>query len=246
MRKAYCLISGVRLAQVTDFASLHKLMLLEDFKRCLPKSIVQYLNGQKTTTLSTTAVLADEFALTHKNVFSTAHCDKNNLSVPQVHSASVTFSVDQLKEKCECFYCHKVVHVIADCLMLKKKQQVLGTKSVVFVNAISPSHTDLIYKPFMLKGFVSFSGNPDDQVQVQVLLDTGAVQSFMCGDVFPFSEQSNLGSSILVQGIGMEVLKVQLHCVHLQTVLVIWFVNERLYMHVLKPIMLKLKTHLVM
>lgn len=43
--------------------------------------------------------------------------------------------------------------------------------------------------------------------------------------MFPFSEKSFLGSSILVQGISMEVLKVLLHHVYLQIELVAGFVD---------------------
>lgn len=62
-------------------------------------------------------------------------------------------------------------------------------------------------------------------MEVWVLRDTGAARSFIRGDVLSFSEKSCLGSSILVQGISMEVLKVSLHRVYLQTELVAGFVD---------------------
>ena len=49
---------------------LRELILLDDFKHWLPEKIMVYLNEQKVTSLSTAAVLADEFTLTHKTVFS--------------------------------------------------------------------------------------------------------------------------------------------------------------------------------
>lgn len=58
-------------SKVEDFAQLRELVLLEEFKKCLPERIVIYLNEQKVPSLSEAAVLADEFALTHKNVFLT-------------------------------------------------------------------------------------------------------------------------------------------------------------------------------
>lgn len=57
-------------SKVNDFSSLRELILLEEFKNCLPERVVVYLNEQKETSLSQAAVLADEFVLTHKNVFS--------------------------------------------------------------------------------------------------------------------------------------------------------------------------------
>lgn len=70
MRKVCFLKSGVRLARVKEFAQLRELMLLEDFKGCLPEQVVVYLNEQKVDSLAKAAVLVDEFALTHKSGFS--------------------------------------------------------------------------------------------------------------------------------------------------------------------------------
>lgn len=51
-----------------DFASVRELMLLEEFKSCVPERTAVYLNEQKASTLQQAATLADEFALTHKSV----------------------------------------------------------------------------------------------------------------------------------------------------------------------------------
>ena len=51
-----------------DLKSVCELMLLEEFKNCLPDRIV-YLNEQKVASLQQAAYLADEFVLTHKPVF---------------------------------------------------------------------------------------------------------------------------------------------------------------------------------
>lgn len=211
--------------KVSSFAALRELMLLEDFKRCLPERIVIYLNEQKTTDLSTAAVLADEFALTHKGTFSAMRTDRNNCSVPVLQSVSNRNSPIHSKESRECFYCHKVGHVIADCVALKKKQPSLVSKPIAFVKTVSPSSRVVDYSPFLLKGFVSFTGKVEDQREIQVLRDTGAAHSFVCRKVLLFSEESHLGSSILVQGFGMEVMKVPLYRLHLQTDLVTGFVN---------------------
>lgn len=40
-----------------------------NFKTCLPERIVTYLNEKKVVSLAEAAVLADEFALTHKGTF---------------------------------------------------------------------------------------------------------------------------------------------------------------------------------
>lgn len=52
--------------KVGDYTSLREMLLLEEFKRCLPDRIVVYLNEQKVSSLPCAAVLADEYVLTHK------------------------------------------------------------------------------------------------------------------------------------------------------------------------------------
>lgn len=96
-------------SKVDDFASLRELFLLEDFKGCLPERVVLYLNEQKASTLSQAAVLADDFVLTHKTVFSPriekSAVVKNSPSFDQ--SPRTKFVPLSSKEVRECFYCHK-------------------------------------------------------------------------------------------------------------------------------------------
>lgn len=42
-------------SKADDFASVHELMLLEEFKNCVPECIAIYLNEQKVTTLQQAA-----------------------------------------------------------------------------------------------------------------------------------------------------------------------------------------------
>lgn len=125
-------------------------------------------------------------------------CDRNISAGLLLHTVAHKTKVEASKEKHEYFYSHKIGHVIADCLMLKKKQQTSSAQPVGSVKTIS-APVDSIYQPFLLEGFVSFSGQQDDQVEVRVLRDIGAARSFIRGDVLPFSEKSCLGSSILVK-----------------------------------------------
>lgn len=54
-----------------------------DFKNAFSKKLVVFLNEQKVTTLSKAAVLADEFVLTHTNVFvSSSHPERIPVSCP--------------------------------------------------------------------------------------------------------------------------------------------------------------------
>ena len=52
-----------------EFVKLRQLMLLEEFKGCLPAEIKTYLDDRKVEDLHQAAVWADDYALTHKGVF---------------------------------------------------------------------------------------------------------------------------------------------------------------------------------
>uniref|UniRef100_A0AAY3ZW69 SCAN box domain-containing protein n=1 Tax=Denticeps clupeoides TaxID=299321 RepID=A0AAY3ZW69_9TELE len=64
---------------VTSREQLRELVLLEEFKNCVPDAVATYLHDRQVTTLAQAAVCADQYALTHKNVFvpfssSPSHC----------------------------------------------------------------------------------------------------------------------------------------------------------------------------
>ncbi len=190
-----------------------------------------YLNEQKVTTLSQASVFDDEFALTHKNVFIPARPDETaSLPITLFNQSRSKSNLPKAKEDRECFYCHKSGHLIADCLMLKRKQQGSTTKSVGFVKTVDAEKLesdkpDCSYEPFLMEGLISVSGKPTEQVSVKMLRDTGTTQSFIVAGVLPFSEQTSCGSNVLVQGIEMGIVKVPLHQVHLLSKLCTGFVK---------------------
>lgn len=211
-----------------DFNSLRELVLLEEFKGCLSERVVVYLNEQKVSSLSQAAVLADEFMLTHKGVFCVTRTEKSVTGSPsQTQGVREKSGMPKSKELRDCFYCHKTGHLIADCPVLIRKQQSKNPKSVALVKTLLPSELscctdvcDINYKPFVMPGFVSLSGKEEDQKEICILRDTGAMQSIMLSDVLPFSDESYCGSNILIHGIEMQVVSVPLHNVHLQCTLV--------------------------
>ena len=48
---------------------LRQIILVEEFKKCVPSKVRTYLDEKKTDTLSQAAKLADNYVLTHKNSF---------------------------------------------------------------------------------------------------------------------------------------------------------------------------------
>ena len=52
--------------EVNNQAKIRELMLVEEFRNCIPMVVSTYLNERQVNTLHEAAVLADEFALTHR------------------------------------------------------------------------------------------------------------------------------------------------------------------------------------
>ena len=52
-----------------NYTRLCQLLLIEEFKNCLPNKIKAYLNENKVQNLHWAATLADDYTLTHQKVF---------------------------------------------------------------------------------------------------------------------------------------------------------------------------------
>lgn len=211
-------------SKVNDLKDMRELILLEEFKNCVPERVVVYMNEQKVTSVSQASVLADEFTLTHKNVFVPTRSERvTSFQASSSNSPYPKTAALKSKEDRECYYCHKPGHLIAECFGLKRKQSNSVPKSAGFVKLVAPVDTDRSdqpdssYAPFLLEGAVSVTGNSAEQIRVKMLRDTGAMQSFICADVLPFSEQTFCGSHVLVQGIEMGLVQVPLHQIHLES-----------------------------
>lgn len=218
--------------KVTDFESLRELILLEEFRNCVPDRVVVYLHERTVSTVSQAAVFADEFVLTHKQVFKPA--SENSFDSKAKYKGR-SRSPPQALETRECYYCHKPGHIAVNCLVLKKKQQkqsdqnvgpVSQSKGVALAGPVIPEVSSFVsseepvldpcYQPFVSKGRVCLVG-VEEHTPVKILRDTGAAQSFILADVLPFSNQSFCGSHAICQGLGMGYLKAPLHMVQLST-----------------------------
>ena len=68
-----------------SYDKLRQLLLIEEFKNCLPGEVRTYLDERKAETLNQAAVLADDYILTHKSLFSQSSSQlhpKANADIP--------------------------------------------------------------------------------------------------------------------------------------------------------------------
>ena len=204
----FSLLLSLASSRVTDQESLRELVLLEDFKNCLPDRLAVYLNECKVTTLSQAAVLADEFVLTHKSSFifkqsSGNICDSSFKTTPPRKTRSPNRNMASV----ECFYCHKMGHIANECFALKRKherqEKKQPPKGVGFAQSVSLEtfvSPDECYRPFIFNGSVSLPHAEERGLPIVMLRDTGAAQSFIRAGVLPWSDETLTGWYALCQG----------------------------------------------
>ncbi|XP_034097045.1 uncharacterized protein LOC117563027 [Gymnodraco acuticeps] len=101
-----------------EYSAFKELILMEEFKRGLPDRIVGHINDQKVQSLSAAAVLADEYVLMHKTVFSPAIAE-NSRRMPGAPVGQPARVFTRNKEERECHYCHQPGHLINNCLIFE-------------------------------------------------------------------------------------------------------------------------------
>jgi hypothetical protein len=209
-----------------DYEKLRQLMLIEQFKNTLSTAIRTYLDEREPDTIQEAAVYADQYFLTHKrfqdNSRGVQGIDKG--SQDKVKSGPVEKSVNseggfERKSAPVCAYCKKRGHLISDCWFLKKKNQSQsgGSGKPVALTNSQMERSELIEegrKAFCVEGLVGCHEKGYLQ-SVQIWRDTGAFQSLMQKDVVPATDETSLGVSIPVQGVGGYV-GAPLHRVHLK------------------------------
>ncbi|XP_070404034.1 uncharacterized protein [Nothobranchius furzeri] len=208
----------VMASKVISLTELRELVLLEEFKRCLPEKIVLYLNEQKAHTLSAAAVLADEFMLTHR-----IKIENRPTNVKPQDVRQRTPGVSSGNSQPRCFYCHKLGHIVKNCLILKSKKDVSQREVGFIAETAFKGHVqsrDRGFDPFVFKGTVHVGENDLDSVQIEILRDTGASQTLILESVLPFNVSSCTNVSVLLRGLSSDVISCPVHEVNLKSELV--------------------------
>ena len=76
------------------------------------------------------------------------------------------------------------------------------------------------FKPFVLDGVVSLDGDEVDPNPIKIMRDTCCAQSMILESSLPFSDSTATGESVLIQGIGMDIISVPLHKINMKSDLV--------------------------
>ena len=130
--------------EINNLEQLRQLLLVEEFKKCLPNEVKTYLDEKKVETLSQAAVLADDYILTHKSISNpkplstqmNSHAEpfhpnpKTGQNQPRGYTGSAPGNIrpqlrfsQTLPKGPKCYHCRKRGHVMADCWYLKGPNQ---------------------------------------------------------------------------------------------------------------------------
>ena len=209
-----------------DFDKLRQLVLMEEFKNCLPTDIKTYLDEQKIDTLHQAATRADDYALTHKSFGKTvirtdSSSDTTNTFNGNTNRSGHSTGPGKTNGRSSllpggptCYYCRRKGHVMSECRTLQKKNDKLKPDLLV-----SPVNIPKEYGPFISRGSVSLIDTVSEK-PVTILRDTGASQSLILDSVLPFCSQSDTGMTVLLQGVELGIFNVPLHKICLRSPLV--------------------------
>ena len=141
-----------------DFDNLRQLIILEEFKSCLPESVKAHLEEQQVREVHRAAVLADDYVLTHKTSFNQKNesgkrrfkgkdlhvADKPiGANAPQAGSDKKDSESDDkapkyAKQVVKCDFCHKLGHIKPNCYSYKR--QLSASKRPIALTSNAPSH----------------------------------------------------------------------------------------------------------
>ncbi|XP_039522080.1 uncharacterized protein LOC120478215 [Pimephales promelas] len=208
-------------AGVDSFEKLRELVILEQFKDSVSECIATYISERGVKSIGEAAALADDYFLIHSSRGG-AGPHEARASRQFVDRSGVSGDSEKI-----CNYCHKRGHWKNDCYALKSRPQQAFPKANPAMCAVSVAGQEVggvtegnlelkSYLPFITEGFVSLKGSKE-QVRIKILRDTGAFDSFIVAATLPFSNDTFVGSSIPVVGMGLNVLnvpqhKMMLHC----------------------------------
>ena len=211
-------------ANTNTFDELINLMVLEEFKRKVPYSIMVHITDKEETDLIKASKIADVFSLIHRShqgerktslntVRSSAGSSKISCPTVPVQSGAKPFQM-------YCRFCKKEGHSIKDCPDPRCKVSTINnsktfTKPVASTHLLNNSPQNDLFQAFRSTGLVSLG--PDmEQHPVDIIRDTASAQSLILKTALPDIDRNLTGEKVYLQVLhastSVKLAKIQLDC----------------------------------
>ena len=174
-----------------DFTKLRQLILIEEFKGCLPTGVKTYIEEQKAESIQA-ARLADDYSLTHRGSFESSTVNSSSAggerNIPNRYMTPVSMAKTNPKNQRRvvapgpiCNYCKRRGHFLAECWALEKKKANNPVMTVIREKQPLPLEHHLQLEdevksgksleeehPFVSEGFISLT-EEDEKIPIKIL-----------------------------------------------------------------------------
>ena len=208
----------IKVAEVETFEQLRNLILLEEFKRKIPNNVMLHIEDKHETDLVKAARLADVYSLVHKSFSVEKKRTQYDVKTSLDHNLGtqnkqISNPTTSQSSPLFCNFCKKEGHSIKQCKHPNcKYSQQSQSSSRQFTQPMSKydSHSkpvsnickvvskEDLFKDFRFKGTIALSQN-GKPVSVNILRDTGAVQTLLVKKAVPGLSKNYTGEKVFIR-----------------------------------------------
>ncbi|XP_063592678.1 uncharacterized protein LOC134769876 [Penaeus indicus] len=197
----------IKSASVGNFDQLCNLVVLEEFKRKVPYSVMIHLTDKEENDLHKAAKAADVFSLVHRsipgerrkaNIVKSSVGFKNNME----NTNSGQYQSNTQISTLYCKFCKKEGHLIKNCphpkcKVAKEAKDYIFTKPVATTNFANKRFQEDPFKAFRSKGHVFKSGG--NRYPIDIVRDTACAQSLILKSALPDIESCLTGEKVWLE-----------------------------------------------
>ncbi|XP_037776259.1 uncharacterized protein LOC119573219 [Penaeus monodon] len=197
----------IKSASVNNFDQLCNLVVLEEFKRKVPYSVMIHLTDKEEKDLHEAAKAADVFSLVHRSIPGEkrkANIVKSSVGFKYMeNNSSGQYRPNTQISTLYCKFCKKEGHLIKNCphpkcKVAKEAKDYNFTKPVATTNFTNKLFQEDPFKAFRSRGHV-FSNSGGNRYPIDIVRDTACAQSLVLKSALPDIESCLTGEKVWLE-----------------------------------------------
>jgi len=197
----------IKSASVNNFDQLCNLVVLEEFKRKVPYSVMIHLTDKEENDLHEAAKAADVFSLVHRSIPGEkrkANIVKSSVGFKYMeNNSSGQYRPNTQISTLYCKFCKKEGHLIKNCphpkcKVAKEAKDYNFTKPVATTNFTNKLFQEDPFKAFRSRGHV-FSNSGGNRYPIDIVRDTACAQSLVLKSALPDIESCLTGEKVWLE-----------------------------------------------